>query len=235
MTADIDMRIIKRTGSVDENKVWRNMATDLIDRMCKAHNGIKTACAGIDIRFSSPFMRQEVIGANVCLVAHDSRQNFDIVGFAFVKKCSSRNTIYVTLMSSFRRGIGRALVTHLVNTKTLAGRFVVVRSTDSALSFYLAMGFTLFDYLSLDSYVGNSDPKLTQNLHEAISSSNDRALMKVRDTLCSRNWIDADFTEWPLLLRRETDENTSTRHSERIKQMAQSQCLVGPKDPASSE
>ena len=232
---NIDTKIIKRTGSVHKNKEWTDIASDLIRRMSVAHNGTKTTCAGIDVRLSSPFVRQEVIGANVCLVAHDACPNFDVVGFAFVKKRTSQNAIYVTLMSSFKKGVGRAIVTYLVNTDFLAGRFLVVRSTDDALSFYLAMGFTLFDYLSLDSYVGDSDIKLTQKLQEAITASNVNALVKVRDTLITRNWIDSEFTEWPLLLRRNHDPNafSSSRHSERLKERAQSQHLKSPKDRAS--
>lgn len=176
----------------------------------------------MDLRSSSSFVRQEVIGAHRCLTLCDAERT---LGFCLLKKKGSRNATYVTLIVSFERGVGRRLISHIANDPDEATRFIVVRSTPRALGFYLHMGFTLFDYLALDAYVADSDIELTARLQRAMEASDKAAMRAIRQTLVTRNWIDATFDEWPLLIRRGLVNIQTHRRSERIKAREESQCL----------
>ena len=198
---------MERVGTVVTKCPWKDLIHKLLKDTINTH-GDRT---DIDLRLSSPFVRQEVMGANTCILA---KFQSEVLGFALIKKKAAVSSVlYVTLMVSFKPGVGRLLVSHLATTHDMTERFLVVRATDRALGFYLRLGFTLFNY----SAVPRPDIDLTRSLHAALTNGDDEALGKVRSVLHHRNWIDSDATEWPMLLRRlDAGGPPSTRRSKRI-------------------
>lgn len=226
------MILSQRRGTSD--RAWNAELCQLLEltRSVYGDPTDRNECFGVDLRPTSSFVRQEVIGAHRCLTLCDAERT---LGFCLVKKKGSRNATYVTLIVSFQRGVGRRLISHIANDPNEGTRFIVVRSTPRALGFYLHMGFTLFDYLALDAYVADSDIELTGRLLKAMEASDKAAMRSIRETLVMRNWIDATFDEWPLLIRRELSNFQAFRRSDRLRRREESQLLRPATGRSSSE
>lgn len=164
---------------------WKNHIRDLLHNMITCKGSVRKTCAGIDIRLSSEFVKKEVIGAKQSICVYDDSEK--MLGFALCKRVPSCNTMYITLMASFQQGIGRHIVEYLYSLQHEKEKFIAVPSTDFALGFYLKMGFSLFDWSSLDSYVCSADETLTQTLCASLNDRHTRD--KIRNTLYFRNWI----------------------------------------------
>lgn len=189
---------------------WVLHVKKLVNKFLLHHNKTKLSnCSGIDMRRSGPFYRQEILHADKCVRMYD--ENMDIIAFALVKRKRCSSCMYVTFMTSFKKGCGRLLVEHLATFDKFKEKFVVLRSTNEALGFYVHLGFSLFDWLSIEEYVSRGDVPLTDAIRHGHTD-----LSIIRQMLVQRNWIDRDFYEWPLLLRRIT-EDTNNRSSKRIR------------------
>lgn len=207
----------KRHGTNDAK--WKFLVNSLMDQMSTYYGNTKKNCEGIDFRRSSPFIQREVLGANMCLqIVNEANA---CLGFVLLKRKSCQNALYITLMSSFKKGTGTLLMHTIASDDRFDERFVIVRSTDNALPFYLKLGFNIFDWSSGEIYVSDGDVELTRQLQNAITDTN--AMTAVRDLMIFKNYIPVDFYEWPLMIRRIGKGNTSTRKSSRISHREQMQ------------
>ena len=205
------------TAREDRGDTWK----DLIDKrvaLMSHHHGLKNkTCCGIDFRKSARFMRLDVARCTLLLDCFDDAN--DIIGFAMIKTNLPSNSIYIVLMTSFRPGTGRMLMQHASNLPGYAQRYIVLRSTDHALGFYLKLGFRLFNWHGTEGYVTASDGKLT-DLLRSCSQANARA--GVLSELRRRRWIDSEAEEWPLLIQRHAyTPSPSIRQSPRLKNMSE--------------
>lgn len=201
------------------NREWNAILRSYLDRMV-THFGVhKNACCGIDFRRSAPFLRRDV-GQTTHVVECYRTGTAVICAFAMLKVSLPSDCMYVALMCSLRKGCGRALVGHLATTPSFPQQYIVLRSTDAALGFYLKMGFLVFNWQGIGSYMTVGDRRLTEWLDRAREDPNSREL--VHKELCLRLWIEEDELEWPLMIVRSVEgARTTTRHSARLRQKAE--------------
>lgn len=210
-------RTIAVEHRLDDKKLWNDRIKGLI-RQTVAKYGKPSYCAGIDLRMNTRFVMQEILGAHTCVrVVEDGAT----VGFALIKEFNDK-FLYITLIVSFLKGVGRYLMQTLREDAQFRHQFLILRSTDAALSFYLKQNFLLVDWNGLYTDAGctiTTDPGLTRDLDECVRDN--RALDAMRTTLTTRDWCDRDTQEWPLIARRNICENiaapSTCRRSERLR------------------
>ena len=188
-----------------DKSIWRDMAKLLLNKTVERYGtptGGKRNCVGIDLRFSHPFVAREIMNAHLCVRVFAFSEPRDPVGFAFLKKMGRGRCLYVTLLVSFRSGIGTRLIDFLRDSQDFDQEFIVLRSTDEAIPFYVKRGFILVDWPSLyDSPPPYAiDCTLTTRLYASRVAEN--SLDAVRRTLVFRDWCEHDAKEWPLILSR---------------------------------
>lgn len=193
-----------RCGSKDQQ--WLHLVDTMLDAMLAAHGGTVSSCKGIDLRRSSAFVKREVLGARRCFQLLDEGSR-SCLSFAFIKPMKCSTILYVTLMASFCPGNGRRLLECLLTSSMLTERFLVVRSTDLALSFYLHIGFDLFNWMSTESFVCGGIKTLSRRLR--ASSLSPLSLARIKTTLVGMGCIPPSFEEWPLIMRRQLDDVSS--------------------------
>ena len=196
-----------------DDVAWRKKLMDNIALM-KTHFGSSAhTCCGIDIRKSARFIRLDVTHSTHvfdCLDATDK-----VVGFAMVRTNLPSNCVYIALMTSFVPGVGRYLVQHISQLRSRVQRYIVLRSTNEALGFYLKLGFRLFNWHGTQGYIAMNDDKLTKKL---ASAPNEHARAAILEELRQRHWIDTKDTEWPLVMQRTAYTPTvSVRQSPRFR------------------
>ena len=128
---------------------WQTNIRDHLALMREAYDGNKRVCCGIDTRLSAAFVKQELMACDALIRVGASGVT---VGFAFVntKKFSC---MHASLMSAFRKGVGRVIIHFLRDTYESDSKYLTLRSTDLALGFYLRMGFLVFNEASIDEYI----------------------------------------------------------------------------------
>lgn len=124
-----------------------------------------------------------------------------LVGFAIVST-RKPSCLYIALMSSFVKGVGRAIVEWLLHDATHSQRFLAARATTTSVGFYLRMNFRLFSWVSIENYVGGGSEQFTNRLETAVAHRSRQEIEQVRDLLRMHNWIDASQEEWPMLTQR---------------------------------
>lgn len=192
-----------------DNTIWRQISKLLLRKTMDYHGTTnrKHNCVGMDLRLSQPFVSREVMNAHMCIRVFAVSDPRDPIGFAFLKKISTEKCLYITLLVSFESGIGTHLIEFLHNCDKFHEQFIVLRSTDEALPFYVKRGFTLFDWTSLYDGIPPYaiDRNLTCELYSALSFK--KSTDAVRSALVFRNWCEYDAKEWPLILLRNFPED----------------------------
>ena len=203
----------------DDDAAWQRLLRERMSRMT-THHGVKNkVCCDIDFRFSAPFYRRDVARVDIVLECY---RGDTLSGFAMLKTTLSVSCLYLVLMCSMERGVGRQLIKRMLEDHTHAHRYLVTRSTDRALGFYLRLGFQLFNWFGTESYATLGDAQLTERLRAAKTADMRTAL---RVELNARHWTEPDEEEWPLILCRQCSTSDDAiprprRQSSRLIQMA---------------
>lgn len=201
---------------------WATRLRGYIELMT-THYGVKNkTCCGIDVRLSGPFVRRDV---GLATAAIECVIDENICGFALLKTHMPSDCVYIVLVCSFQPGVGRNLMSHLVSTPSWSQRYLVARSTDQALGFYLHLGFRLFNFQGTHGYITIGDEDITNWLRKTVEAKTPRN--NVRDELRRRRWIEEEDLEWPVILVRRVDVPTSARRSSRIQAKVEACTLRG--------
>lgn len=180
------------------------------------HYGVtKKTCCGIDFRQSAGFLRRDV-GQSTIIV--ECSVKGEVRGFAMLKTQLRSDCLYVVLMCSLLKGVGRAIVSHVASLGCCTQRYLVLRSTDDALGFYLRLGFRLFNWQGTDGYATIGDSDITNWLSNVVEAHKPRD--PIREELYRRHWIEYEDLEWPLILvrnaRAESNADSVVRRSSRL-------------------
>ena len=202
---------------LDDKKLWNDRIKELIHQTV-AKYGKPSYCAGIDLRLNTRFVMQEILGAHTCIRVVE---NGATLGFALIKEFNDK-FLYVTLIVSFSNGVGGYLMKTLRSTAQFAHQYLILRSTDAALRFYLKQNFLLVDWNGLYTEAGRTvttDFALTEQLDKCVREN--KMLTAIRTILTIRDWCDRDTKEWPLIACRDAcareDANSTCRRSERLR------------------
>lgn len=215
------MKAVSHSRSKDVD--WKDIVRSRLNKMKIHYGGDVHQCCGIDLRLSAPYVRQELMHCDTCI---DYLREDKLVGFVFLKLKPS--CIYLSLMCSLERGVGKHIVLHLCDSSHYTQRHIAVRSTDRALGFYLYMGFVLFNWYTADDYISHGDESLTQQLTTQIHVSSFRR--QVQGLLRMRQWVEPEMEEWPLIVTRTVVKNVDgLRRSSRLRAQAErSYPTMGP-------
>lgn len=200
---------------------WQATIRQHISLMIDKHHGTRRDCKGIDVRVSAPFVKSELQACDTLLEIY---RDEDIVGFAFIKTNTYPCCLHVSLMTSFVKGVGTFILTFLQNQyKSCSKKYITLQSTDAALDFYLKFGFSLFNQMTLDTYIQGGDVKMTQRLRSDLIRCKDgnecskKYIQDIKRELLFRHWINPEQEEWPLLMKRTRDSSDSScRRSPRL-------------------
>jgi len=169
---------------------------------------------GLDLR-KSGFLKSEVLKADECIYIED---NDKILGFVFLITKKRPRALYVTLMASFEKGIGKKLVKFIDSTLIYPHEFIGLRATYNSVGFYIKLGFQVFDFISMDEYVnGTSDPVITNAIFNNLQNSS--KLQDLQNLLIERDWMPENSDEFPLLKKRTTPVFEIRRQSKRFLQL----------------
>lgn len=205
------------------NGAWNKMIRLLIAKTAAHYPSNTRWPAGLDLRLTYPFVRRELMQADMCAHALSPTEG-DTIGFAVLKYSNTR-CLYVALLVSFKPGVGRLLVDFLVSSARFSQEHIVLRSTDAALGFYIHLGFVLVDWYSACEFGSNysTDAELTTRLGKAIAVKDAAEKNRIRQVLTFRDWCEHDDEEWPLLLPRKgfnshmhSDDSNGCRRSARL-------------------
>ena len=192
-------------------KEWKSAVFTLIERM-QAHFGChKKVCAGIDVRRSGPFISQELMGCKSIAFFGATLETCD----AFAILNFKVNCVYIALLCALKKGMGHLLVRNLQISAEFDQPYLVVRSTDSALSFYLKSEFVFFDWRMMEEVIMGGDVQLSRSVDADMTSATREQL---RSLLRARDWVSDEMTEWPLLLHRGRKIALDLRRSKRLQE-----------------
>lgn len=186
------------------------------ERLCEIEQHFPDCSHGLNLN-KSGFVKREVMRADECICMEEDGK---VRGFAFLITSKRPSSLYITLMASFKRGMGTRLL-HLLDTALVyPHEFTCLRTPSSSVGFYVKYGYVLFNFLSLNHYVhGNTDPDLTRRLLKAaaLSTANESnaQMADILQLLITREWMPAASEEFPLLKRRSIPDG-NIRRSDRI-------------------
>ena len=207
-------RAVDRVGTAAD---WNRRMREYLEIMGAHHGILKKTCCGIDFRLSSPFIRRDVGQSTMVVECRNAADT--LCGFAILKTQLPSDCVYIVLICSIRPGVGRALIAELVSMSTQSQRYLVARSTDQALGFYLRFGFRLFNWQATDGYLTIGEDAITRWLQIQVDKKASR--QSVRDELCRRRWIDENDLEWPMILVRRIEPRSDVRRSCRLRSMSE--------------
>lgn len=173
---------------------WNVLTQKMIETLstCYAPND-----HGLDLR-KSGFLRTEVLKADECVCVMESGK---LLGFIFLITSKRPRALYVTLMASFRKGIGSALLEFVENSLIYAHQYVALRATLKSIGFYIKNNYNVFDFISMEDYVnGSCDTKLTEELR--VNLNDIRKLQCIQEIIVERDWMPKESDEFPLLKKR---------------------------------
>lgn len=184
--------------------VWKALVYRELDRMARHYGAKRGICAGLDCRRSKPFVQRDLLRhSSDCFVDDDTSM--------FVSTTLLRVGLYLSLLVSYRAGAGRRAIDFLATTDRFSHRFLVTRATNDALGFYLRLGMQIVDWNgAIEDGTISTDDDLTRRL---VSDRSDASLAECHRVLVDMGWIDDDFVEWPLIIRRQaTTSPGESRH-----------------------
>ena len=173
---------------------WDDLTQKMIEKLSE-HYTAKDH--GLDLR-KSGFLRTEVLKADECVCL---MENGNILGFIFLITSKRPRALYVTLMASFRKGIGSELLRFVDDSLIYAHEYVALRATLKSIGFYIKKDYKVFDFISMEDYVnGSCDSKLTENLRNNLHDL--KKLQSIQEIIVQRDWMPKESDEFPLLKKR---------------------------------
>ena len=164
---------------------------------------------GLDLKPSS-FTKTEVFNADECIFI---RENSKIKAFSFIITRKRPLALYLTLIVSFKKGMGSEMLNHIETSDNYSHNFIFVRATNKSMNFFLKHDYKLFNFFTVYHHVnGKTDNDLTNELKESI---NPNFILK---KLWEKKWIPANSEEFPLLKHRTNLKKTNNRFSTRLQQ-----------------
>lgn len=196
-----------------EPRAWKAAVRARIDAVCAHHKAARRSeCRGLDLRLSAPFVRSEVMRADVCLELLGDEG--ELHAFAYVYERREPTALCLALLCSLRPGCGTRLVRRLLDERShpmCEARHLVTRATTSSVGFYLKLGMRVQDWTSCVEFLGRGGD--WRRLTGLVASSR---YDEAHRALVARGW-DATFPdEWPLVGERLMPDPPH-RRSERLR------------------
>lgn len=154
---------------------------------------------GLDLS-KQGFLKKEVYRSDECVCIEKEDK---VVGFAFLFTHKRPRALYISLMASFEKGIGRYLIDFLTETRAYPHEYIALRATINSIGFYMKCDFKVFDFISLEDYVnGHTDSSLSNYIIQYME--NKEMLQKIQRKIVEYDWMPEESEEFPLLKKRST-------------------------------
>lgn len=201
-------RVVRNTCS---KNLWYDITNTLLEKLKSAYDSKKH---GLDLS-KSGFLRSEVYKADECVYIIENKE---ILGFVFVLTNKRPRTLYITLMVSFQKGIGREIIHHLEKTPVYAHELISLRATRNSIGFYIKLHFLIFDFITMETYVNGSVSNMfTDEIKNNLKDDN--KLCNIQKSIVDVGWMPYESDEFPMLKKRKCEHlniNENTRRSKRL-------------------
>lgn len=167
------------------------------NRLAELKLNFETSKHGLDLS-KSGFLKSEVFKADECICV---KQYQKTLGFVFIFTHKRPRALYITLMVSFRSGIGSALIHFLEVASIYNHEFISLRATSNSVGFYMKQNFKVFDFITMEDYVNG---RVSESITEQICLNLDqpKKLQDIQKKIIDIDWIHENSDEFPLLKKR---------------------------------
>ena len=191
--------------------LWYDTTNTLLTKLQLAYDSKNH---GLDLS-KSGFLKSEVYKADECIYIIENKE---ILGFVFIMTKKRPSTLYITLMASFQKGIGKEIIDHLEKTPVYIHELLSLRATRNSIGFYIKLHFFIFDFITMETYVNGSVSNIfTDEIKNNLKD--DKKLCDIQKSIVDVGWMPEESDEFPFLKKRTCEYssmNNNTRRSKRL-------------------